>query len=458
MIIFITVILYALMFDYLQQFKRLPKELRQKVSSDLAMEVLTNLEKKYKVALAAVVMKVMVKNILVAQLPSYFIREHQLDSKQAENLSNELKEKLFFVVASYLGLKPQLSNFEKQAQEVLKEANINFPSEELWLRCKRVLVSYLRGIRSKLDTRASLQKPVNVGGLNLSSQESDNLLKIANRKMADFNGHKKEERKEAEQKKIDKIIKEADNNQFSPYDLKKELASGRTLSIAEKKERKLITSPQPTKLIEETEHKAIEAPKKEEKIVEPKKEPKIKEIKKEKPVVVEKEKKKEVTSFAPVKKKSLFKKEAKESPKKEARLDFKPGISFPTSRQAAGSDSKPKVEDIKMAPKTMGPIEELRYLDLDNFRRLGTTLEERSEKIKKKIKLLERDGYDKRLQAFEAWRRSPINRLYLTIGQAAVNQGISLEEAALNRKEKYPDSLSIEEIKAIVNLNSSLMF
>lgn len=451
------------MFDYLQQFKRLPKELRQKVSSDLAMEVLTELEKKYNVALAAIVMKVMVKNVLVSQLPSYFITEFNLKPDDAYNLSQELKERLFFVVASYLGLKPELSNVEKQAQSVLKEAAITFPSEELELRCKKILASYLRGIRSKLDTRSSLQKPINVGGVNLSTLETDNLLKIAYQHMADINGHKKDE---SSKEKLDQIVKEADSAQES-YDLKKELASGKTPSLKAKEEIK--QDEDEVKLIEQPEHKKLEAPKEEKKTVKlieqpehkaieaPKEEKKTEDLKKTEIKKPEK-KEKDIHSFAPPPKKPLFKKEIKEPEKKESHLDFKPGISLPVSRPAAGSDSKPKIQDIKVAPKVMGPVDELRFLDLDNFRRLGNTPDEITEKIMKKIKLMEKDGYDKRLAAFEAWRKSPVNRLYLTIGQLAINQGISLEEASLRRKEKYPDSLSIEEIKAIVNLNSSLMF
>lgn len=441
------------MFDYLQQFKRLPKELRQKVSSDLAMEVLTELEKKYNVALAAVVMKVMVKNVLVSQLPSYFISEFKLNSQQAEKLSNELRERLFFVVASYLGLKPELSNFEKQAQEILKEARINFPSEELQLRCKKVLVSYLRGVRSKLDIRSSLQRPINVGGLNLSNQEADDLLKTANRLIVGTNG----------KQVLDKIVATADSKNLDTYNLKKEIESGRTVSINIQKEPKLISSPSELKLIEQPEHKALaEAKKVAEKVDILTKDP-VKEVKIKaepiKPVAIVEEKKpeKDPNSFAPVKKKSIFVAEKKEV-KKEVNLNFKPDISLPISRPAAGSDSKPKMEDIKVAPRTMGPIEELRFLDLDNFRRLGNSPQEITEKIRQKIKLLEKDGYDKRIEAFEAWRKSPVNRLYLTIGQLAVNQGLSLEEASLNRKEKYSDSLSIEEIKGIVDLNSSLMF
>jgi hypothetical protein len=441
------------MFDYLQQFKRLPKELRQKVSSDLAMEVLTELEKKYNVALAAIVMKVMVKNVLVSQLPAYFVAEFNLQPSEAQKLSDELRKRLFFVVANYLGLKPELSNIERQAQDVLKEAKIIFPSEELQVRCKKVLASYLRGVRSKLDTRSSLQKPINIGGLNLNSQETDLLLTIANRKMANLNGKKEEEKKSEEKKeKLDNIINQADKSGSEGYNLKKEIASGRTPSLQKKEEIKLIEKADSIKQIEEVKHKSIEAPKVEEK----KEDKEIKEVAKEE-VKIEKVKEEKTESFAPSKNK-LFAKKKEEQVKKEVHSDFKPGISLPSSRPAAGSDAKLKVEDIKVAPKIMGPIEELRYLDLDNFRRLGSSAQEITEKIQKKIKLLERDGYDKRLQAFEAWRKSPVNRLYLTIGQLAISQGVSLEEATLNRKEKYPESLSIEEIKAIVNLNSSLMF
>jgi len=64
-------------------------------------------------------------------------------------------------------------------------------------------------------------------------------------------------------------------------------------------------------------------------------------------------------------------------------------------RPAASIETKTKMEDVRARPKVMGPLEELRYLDLVNFRRLGDSPQAITDKIVMKIKLLEKDGYDR---------------------------------------------------------------
>jgi hypothetical protein len=116
------------------------------------------------------------------------------------------------------------------------------------------------------------------------------------------------------------------------------------------------------------------------------------------------------------------------------------------------------MHDIKPMPKALGPIEELQFLDLVNFRRLGKTPEEITEKILKKIKLLERDGYDKMVAGVRAWRQSPVNRAYLRLGQDAVSHGVSLKEAISAAQAKDPTGLTLEEVEGIIALNGRLTF
>jgi len=120
--------------------------------------------------------------------------------------------------------------------------------------------------------------------------------------------------------------------------------------------------------------------------------------------------------------------------------------------------SRPQMHDIKPMPKALGPIEELQFLDLVNFRRLGKTPEEITEKILKKIKLLERDGYDKMVAGVRAWRQSPVNRAYLRLGQDAVSHGVSLKEAIFAAQAKDPTGLTLEEVEGVIALNGRLTF
>jgi len=83
------------MFDYLQKFKTLPQNLRDSVSSPAAMSVISELENRYKIDLAATVMKVMTKIIPLADLSIYFVSDFSLEQDIAKKLTAKLKEKLF---------------------------------------------------------------------------------------------------------------------------------------------------------------------------------------------------------------------------------------------------------------------------------------------------------------------------------------------------------------------------
>lgn len=141
------------------------------------------------------------------------------------------------------------------------------------------------------------------------------------------------------------------------------------------------------------------------------------------------------------------------TPKAQVQKDFG-GV----RRSERPSDRKHKrLDDVKLVPKVMGPLEELLYLDVLNFRRLGKTPIERTAKIFNKIKLLERNGYGKMIEAITAWKKSPVNRLYLQNVQLAMSKGETVSDF-VNKNTEEGNNLSFEEIEAIINLNSRLIF
>lgn len=127
-------------------------------------------------------------------------------------------------------------------------------------------------------------------------------------------------------------------------------------------------------------------------------------------------------------------------------------------RPAASSETRTRMEDVRSRPKVMGPLEELKYLDLTNFRRLGNNPKEITAKIVMKIRLLEKDGYDRMVGGVQAWRQSPVNRIYVRLVQEAVAKGMTLREIIAARQAENKETLSMDEIEAIVAMNSQLMF
>ncbi|MFZ4632161.1 MAG: hypothetical protein ACOYL8_03075 [Patescibacteria group bacterium] len=543
------------MFDYLQKFNNLPKDLRDKVSSPEVMAILAGLEKKYQVDLAIIIMKVMIKSISLKNLTLYFVSDLGLNQEAAENLNKELREKIFSLVADHLGISREIKalDLDSDINLIMKEAGLLISSSDLILRFKSILSTYLKGIRTKLAARDSLSKPVNLGGLNLSELEIDRLFKVCEKKTfksleVDLRAINKLPNpvsptlKINESERLNKIISSAETG--TEYNLKQAIALGQ-IKIPEIKKPEIKKPELKTKL--DFSHE-LSAPKKELDLPLQKKEIDLPLAKKELDLPLTK---KGIDLPLPIKKVNLeekrdefelllVKNNLKETvPEKKLVIpvpvkSFELSINKPlklspatpfkavtsvkpiapvilatpvipvipiksfvplvvnkpvtphkapdsvkvaetnaqisrptppplrpiaTSRTSpVTSSSKQVMHDIKPVPKIMGPIEELQFLDLVNFRRLGRTPEEITAKIFSKIKLLEADGYDKMILGVRAWRQSPINHLYLKMMKEAINKGMTIKDFALASQKENKDYLSYLEIEAILSMNSKLIF
>lgn len=501
------------MFDYLQQFNSLPKDLRDKVSSPEAMSLLTEIENKYGVDLAMVVMRVMIKTLAIKDMVAFFISELNLAPAQAEGLAKDLKDKIFSSVADYVGLasEKRALNLYQDINTLVKEAGLAMPSEFLVERLIKILATYLRGVRGRIDTREALAKDANSGGLGLSSSEIDRVLKVCDSQRFKYDGvaplsnpnlslakvpatvvadttlAAPEKVALAPIKRLEEIMASADGARTTTapnaeYDLKRALASGETKKITPPKDEiKAIATVKTAPLVKPTPI-TVSAPQ---------------------PQIVHKpesnglfrkmfnESQKTATpgaiKFATIAGQNITKQAVVASvasvagataavsqlqkaptsskipptptpaPTKQAavsRSNVTPAINRPVNSESA----RPRMQDVRPMPRTMGPIEELQFLDLVNFRRLGESPEEITVKILNKIRLLEKDGYEKMITGITAWKRSPICRLYLRLTQEAITAGKPLKELVVAKHQKDSNSLRWEEIEAIISLNSKLVF
>ena len=589
------------MFDYLQQFNKLPQDLRTRVSSPTTMAAISELEKKYGLELAITVMKVMTKNIAIAKLNFYLSEEFDLPADKAAELAREMKEKIFFAVADYLGLSSERRalDLNRDIELIIKDAGLTLSSEVLINRFKNILATYLRGVRDKIDTRNSLSKNIKIGGLELSPEEIDRVMKIcATNKFSGLDKSSSLDRGDvsfsSEQgrspvagapslsvsrpssERLEKIIKSADG--AGGYDLKKEVAAGRIKapavigrkldtsheleapdkeisagheisaplkrpglpspevrsgSVSEDKS----SSPEPSSPALDKKDSAplsaggylrgssLEPLASQTSDIRPSLSPKpapspsynlddlkttLKPAGDSSQTIVAPPRKKGLFSFLskkpkpaaqvvsqtkqpsanqnlsvrsqtpirppvpPLEKTPLVSRDNPLSPQTAPRsleqpsVDIKKPTPPPTppqvsprpavNRPAASVSARPRIHDIKPMPKVMGPLEELQFIDLLNFRRLGDDPKLAAGKIFTKIKLLEKDGYDKMIAGIKAWRQSPLNRLYLSLGQAAVAAGRPLSEILEERRQQEGESLTEAELQAIVSLNGKLIF
>lgn len=455
------------MFDYLQQFNSLPANLREKVSSPAAMSSLNALEEKYKTGLATILMRLMIKNVAFSQLPKLLVFENGLEPKQAEALSQELLERILFDLKDYLGIAPISSEnqLDKKIEELMQRADITFPSVEMAKRLRQLIFTYLKGIRNKIDARSALTRPYSQGGFGLSDSQADRIIQLSGEIVSgDMSADKPKPPSplqkiiDTESTKLSSVIK------GDSYDLKAAIAARAEKKIQPEPD-KLIEegkNPMETKLLESGLDKMLSAslsplPA----VVVPQVEPTVPTASAKPPVQDVKPAAKPVeVPVKPVADSPVVTAVIPPKPEPKIVADVKP-VATPAKASVAdlrGLASRYKIQDIKPAPIVMGPVDELRMLSVLNFRRLGETPGVRIDKIISKIRLLQKDGYEKMVSGVSAWRLSPANRLYLQIAKDALVQGLTLQQAAEARAKAGKETYSLEELEAIMTLNNRLMF
>ncbi len=505
------------MFDYLQKYNQLPKDIRDKISSPQVMSVISELENKYGIELAAIIMKVMIKEIDINKLDIFFIEEHGLSKQEADNLSNDLKNKIFVEVSQYLGIaeekkielgeKPKFGvqsmgreetlekredflfrpedeeeikrlsqkveefsksgltdeNYEQKINEIIKKAEIKIVSGALLQRFKEILKTYLKGIRDRIETKQAFLKPYEGGGLSFDEEIANKVLRVAeevlrDKKIAAPKAPPKIKVQEdiqsprksaASQKDVSIRDLDYDLTQLKKPVRKKEFKKPKT-EMQEKRKKVL-----PQDIIElDLEHELAPPP--------PQIQPERNVAKKEKET--KKTRKEEVKISRPEEQKKQTKETVKIEPEKqESKADTieklaapkKPSAKFRKPSEAGG---KRRMDDVKYVPRVMTPIDELRYMNLVNFRRLADTPQEAIEKIIGKINLLEQEKYSKRVEGIRAWRQSPVNRLYLKLGQLSINERRPIGEIINRIKNKGEDYLTEEEFEAIMDLNKKIRY
>lgn len=113
------------------------------------------------------------------------------------------------------------------------------------------------------------------------------------------------------------------------------------------------------------------------------------------------------------------------------------------------ASGKPRMADIAPPLRLVSPVDELRRLDLEAFRKLGDANRATS-RILEMLSLLSRESFGRRLEGIRAWRASPIYQTYLGLGQEALRRGGGLTASS------SPGTLTEVEFHAISDLNAHL--
>jgi len=548
------------MLDYLKKFNDLPQEIRNKFAAPAVLANVSEIEKRYSVSLATVIMRVLIKDIALVDLAKFLVFEFSLDARRAENLVDELNAKVFSEAAEYLGLNreptedilekvdivndkamdlarekmairtssfffspddekeiqeltkkvaehkaaekmqsarpvtpvpvvPAPQPIEKKMSDVMQKVDVNFSSDDLDNRFKNIVETYLRGVRNRIDIKQALIKDVNVGGLSLSEEAINEIIakidevkkkyeepklvpplpsasarllqregikpEVGERDAAyDFSNLKKEQTdKQAATAKVDPIANIDKISLLEAAAMSKSPSANVVLGKVE--------GDQPLPRVKSTFKNFSFI---------------------EEPVIA--------SGATPVSKPSQSIAPANLSIK-DAAMDAKgdllrgigeraqqidaskaKSVDIPVVKKAANApspapvqpvmqvrvDNKKRMDDVKYVPKLVGPVEELRIMNLINFRRLSQDPVTAKEQIKEKINFLEEESYAKRLEGVKAWRQSPLNSLYIAIGQEAISKTGGIRAIINERQTTGQDYLTEAEFDAIMDLNKNLRF
>ena len=134
--------------------------------------------------------------------------------------------------------------------------------------------------------------------------------------------------------------------------------------------------------------------------------------------------------------------------------------SVPRIRRDHRDPARPILEDILPGAfsRPIGPVGELQTVTIVDFRRFSGTVSDRTQHLLEKFQLLEEDSWTRRAEGVNAWKRSPLNQLYVRIGMESMERAVPVERVIQERASSQKETLLMEEFNAIADLNKHLRY
>ncbi len=127
------------------------------------------------------------------------------------------------------------------------------------------------------------------------------------------------------------------------------------------------------------------------------------------------------------------------------------------SLQPSAVSGKAQMSDVKTSVRIVGPIDELRSMNLEEFRRIAPQVVAAG-KIIEKIELLADESLLKRSEGVSAWKSSPLYQLYIKIGKESMERGATISQVIEEMQKKGSAALTNEEFEVIADLNQKLAY
>lgn len=488
--------------QYFQQFKNLPRELKQSVSSEEKVIALEEIEKKYNLKLIKVIVRIMIKDISWQEVEQFCQENFNLSIENARALKKELADKIFNEVMGYLQkieggektedlIEGQQQKFKKQQIEigdikteekdkplvaVKKTLNLQPPpiiKKDVFQLTKvefdrQKIKEDFNKIKTTLNQNFSQDDLIKkiIDQLNLYFEE-DNLVKRFSNIIKNY---LRDIRTEAQTEELLQHPKKTNGLEMGVEQavlivkIAQEFKKQKTLStkkyFVERETAKknieepsfinnqLFSSPlanQPVELTSQTltEKKLSQAEKKID--------PAVKKRFEDGTIVPFFQKiiqPLSIQSPSP----NIYKNNQRFNQVEE---DGKKGFSISIKKKSENSNL---VQDVSSSPlRAVGPVEELSEITLDDLKHWGGG-QKTFKIIFDKINLLGEISLLKKSEAIRAWQKSQLYSFYLELGRAALANEMSISEIINQRQEKNLPFMNKEDFEAIGELNKRLRF
>ncbi len=303
------------------------------------------------------------------------------------------------------------SSIEELVDQICGNPALKFKDKVLMDRCKKVVETRIRNVRTAQQTRSHIEQSVDKGGLGVSGRALADMLEAIEGHVGVYEDMLEEKALKDKTEHIEKRI--AKRKEKQGFDTKQEkVLSDRHASITGKVSKDVVKPVAPSGA------RTSAAVSHEDSLTQQTRR-------------VDKEKLNSATKNAELD-------QIKENPKPIA--------------------SKPVVKDVQSKKRLAGPVEELRYMTLTDFRRLSKDPNQAITKIMDSVELVQDQGYHKKVEAIKAWQASPVNQIYVSLTQRAIFESSPLEELRSSYDADKTKMLTKEELAAVIKLNTELRF
>lgn len=117
---------------------------------------------------------------------------------------------------------------------------------------------------------------------------------------------------------------------------------------------------------------------------------------------------------------------------------------------------KPSMVDIVAPMRLSGLADELKNMDIESFRRQAKVPDQAAEKIFQKLETLKRENFERWTDGVAAWRSSPLQQQYLKLIAESFSSAKPVAQLVEEKRKVDPNLPSAEELGAIIALNARI--